>query len=305
VEFYGGIEAGGTKFVCTVGSGPQDIRAETRIPTTHPDETIQRTIEFFREQKKRYSISGIGIGSFGPVDINLTSPTYGYITSTPKPGWANTDIRGRIQAALDAPVAFDTDVNAAALGEYTWGAAQGIDNFVYITIGTGIGSGQMSNGKLMHGLIHPEGGHILIPHDWQLDPFPGSCPYHGDCFEGLASGPSIERRWGVRGETLPDNHPAWDLEARYIALAVCNLVLILSPERVILGGGVGHKTVLIVKAREYVRQFLNEYVSAPQVISGLDDYIVLPGLGTRSGMLGAMALARGIGEQHRSPYLDD
>jgi fructokinase len=204
---YGGIEAGGTKFVCAVGSGPHDVRAEARFPTTNPAETIGRAIDFFRRQAGP-GLAAIGIASFGPVDPSPGSPTFGYITTTPKPGWANTDLAGPVGRALGVPVGFDTDVNGAALGEYRWGAAQGCDTFVYLTVGTGIGGGGMAGGKLMHGLLHPEMGHMRLPHDLAADPFPGICPFHSDCLEGLASGPAIEARWSQRAETLPPDHPA-------------------------------------------------------------------------------------------------
>jgi fructokinase len=198
---YGGIEAGGNKCLCAVGTGPDDLQAETTIPTTLPDETISQVIAFFRQHTK--SLKAIGIGSFGPVDLNPTSPTYGHITTTPKAGWGNTNLAGLIQRALGVPVLFDTDVNAAALGEQRWGAAQGLDTFVYLTVGTGIGGGGMVNGQLMHGLVHPEMGHIRVPHNRDKDPFPGICSYHSDCLEGLASGPALERRWSQPPETLP------------------------------------------------------------------------------------------------------
>src|SRR4051794_38880699 len=189
---YGGIEAGGTKMVCAVGTGPTDIRAETRFPTTTPAEVIGRALEFFRDQaaRERTRLAALGVASFGPVDPNPTSPTFGYITSTPKPGWAGVDFAGAIARELDVPFGFDTDVNGAALGEYRWGAARGPQTFVYLTVGTGIGGGVMAEGRLVHGLVHPEVGHMLIPHDRQADPYPGYCPYHGDCWEGLASGPA-------------------------------------------------------------------------------------------------------------------
>ncbi len=289
---YGGIEAGGTKFICAVGSRPDDMRETARFSTTTPDETIQRAIEFFRTHQQKSKIGAIGIASFGPIDPNPLSPTFGYITSTPKPGWANTDLRGPIQRALGVPVAFDTDVNGAALGEYRWGAAQGLDTFIYLTIGTGIGGGGLVRGKLMHGLIHPEMGHIRLVHDRQADPFPGACPYHGDCFEGLANGPSIEQRWGTRGENLTPDHPAWALEARYIALALADYVCILSPQRIILGGGVMKQAQLFPIIREQVQQLLNGYVQSPEILQRIDQYIVPPALRDQAGVLGAIALAQ-------------
>jgi fructokinase len=252
-QLFGGIEAGGTKFVCAVGTHPGDL-TETRFPTTQPAETLGQAIDFFQYAAGVDRLAAIGIASFGPVDPNPASPTFGFITSTPKPGWGHTDFVGAIRRALDVPVGFDTDVNVAALGERRWGAAQGLDNFIYLTIGTGIGGGGLMNGGVMHGLIHPEMGHIFVPHDRQTDPFPGSCPYHGDCLEGLASGPALEARWGQRAETLPDEHPAWDLEAHYLALALANFICTLSPQRIILGGGVMQQPQLLPLIRTEVQK---------------------------------------------------
>jgi fructokinase len=293
MTLYGGIEAGGTKFVCLVGSGPGDIHAEQRFPTTTPPETLGRAIEFFKQQAKEHRLAGIGVGSFGPVDLNPASPTFGFITTTPKPGWANTDVAGTLQSALQLPVAFDTDVNAAALGEYRWGASAGVDPSIYITIGTGIGAGGILNGALMHGLVHPETGHLLLPHDRQADPFPGYCPFHGDCFEGLASGPALKARWGVPAETLPEDHPGWELEAGYIALALTSLILAISPRRIVLGGGVMQHPRLFPLIRQRVQALLNGYVQSTTILEYIDAYIVPPGLGNRSGILGAIALAIG------------
>ncbi len=289
---YGGIEAGGTKFVCAVGTGPDDVRADVQFPTTTPQETIGRAIDFLAPFQAR--LSAIGIASFGPVDLNPASPTYGHITSTPKPGWANTDLAGAVGRALDLPVGFDTDVNGAALGEHRWGAAQGLDTFLYLTIGTGIGGGGMVGGKLMHGLVHPEMGHIRLPHDREADPFEGVCPYHGDCLEGLATGPALEARWGQRGETLPADHPAWPLEAHYLALGLVNLICTLSPQRIILGGGVMVERHLFPLIRAEVQELLNGYVQAPEILDDIDHYIVPPVLADRAGVLGAIALAGSV-----------
>jgi len=290
---YGGIEAGGTKYFCAVGTGPNDLPAETQFGTTTPEETVGRAITFFKGQQEREPLTAIGIGSFGPVDPDPTSPTYGYITTTPKPGWAWIDLAGMIQRALGTPIAFDTDVNAAALGEYRWGAGQGLDSFIYLTVGTGIGGGGIINGRLMHGLIHPEMGHIRIPHDWDVDPYPGSCPYHGDCLEGLASAPAIEARWGQTPDTLPADHPAWALEAHYLALGLTNFICTLSPQRIIIGGGVMEQSQLLPLLRQNVPKLLGGYIQAPQILEDIDNYIVLPGLGRRAGVLGAIALASG------------
>ena len=292
MDFFGGIEAGGTKFVCMVGSGPNDIRAQVRIPTTSPAETIGHVAAFFKQQMRKLTLYAIGVASFGPVDLDSASPTFGYITTTPKPGWANTDMVGMLKAELNIPVVFDTDVNAAAFGEYWWGAAQSLDPIIYLTIGTGIGGGVICNGKPLHGLVHPEMGHMLIPHDRELDPFAGGCPFHGDCFEGLASGPAMSKRWGQPAETLPDDHPAWNVEAHHIALALANLILNYSPRRIVLGGGVMQHEGLFPLVRGKAQRFLNGYVHSPQILESIDQYIIPPGLGHQSGVLGAIALAR-------------
>jgi len=289
---YGGIEAGGTKFVCAVGAGPDDVRAEVRFSTTTPAETIGRAIAFFRAQPA--PLAAVGIGSFGPLDPDRASPTFGYITSTPKPGWAHVDFVGMIRRALESPVGFDTDVNVAALGEHRWGAAQELDSFIYLTIGTGIGGGGMMNGRLMHGLIHPEMGHIRIPHDRAVDPYAGCCPYHGDCLEGLAAGPALADRWGQPAETLPADHPAWELEAHYLALALANFICTLSPQRIVMGGGVMEQPRLFPLVRQKVQDLLNGYVQAPEILQEIDGYIVPPGLGRRAGVLGAIALAQQV-----------
>lgn len=289
----GGIEAGGTKFECAIGSGPDDVRAEVRIPTTTPEKTIASAIEFFRaEQTKLGPLAAVGIASFGPIDPRPQSPTFGYITSTPKPGWANTDFAGAVKRALGIPVGFDTDVNVAALGEARWGAGQGLDNLIYLTIGTGIGGGGLVDGKLMHGLVHPEMGHIRVPHDVTVDPYPGHCPYHGDCLEGLACGPAMNERWKQPSETLPANHPAWALEADYLSWALVNIICTVSPQRIILGGGVMSHAGLFPLIRSRVQERLNGYVQSPAILHDIDRYIVPPGLGSRSGVLGAFALAQ-------------
>jgi fructokinase len=294
-RLFGGIEAGGTKFVCAVGTAPDDVRALDRFPTTTPAETIGRAIDFFRAAGAAHGpLSAIGIASFGPIDPRAGSPTFGYITTTPKPGWAHTDFAGAIGRALGVPVGFDTDVNVAALGEWRWGAGQGLDNLIYLTIGTGIGGGGLANGELMHGLIHPEMGHIRIPHDRAADPYPGHCPFHGDCFEGLACGPAISDRWKQQADSLPHDHPAWALEAHYLALALVNFICTLSPERIILGGGVMSHPGLLPMIRANVQQLLNSYVQSPAVLAGIDRYIVAPGLGDKSGVLGAIALAEQV-----------
>jgi fructokinase len=288
---YGGIEGGGTKFVCVVGRGPHEIIAETRFPTTTPPETLQHVVEFFTPYIQSQQLVAVGLGSFGPVDVDPASPTYGYITTTPKPNWANTNILGILQHKLGLPVAIDMDVAASALGEYRWGACQGIDPCLYLTVGTGIGGSYILQGRSLRGLVSLEMGHIYLPHDLTLDPFPGSCPFHTGCFEGLANGPSIQNRFSQPAESLADDHPFWDLEATYIATALANYIFTFPPRRIVLGGGVMHRTFLFTKIRQLVSSLLNNYLAHPTLTHHIDEYIVPPALGYRSGALGALALA--------------
>jgi fructokinase len=290
VKLYGGIEAGGTKWRCAVGTAPDDLRIET-IPTTTPAETTGRAVSFFEREGP---VAAIGIGCFGPVDLDPSSPTWGHVTTTPKPGWANADVAGEVARRLSAPVAFDTDVNAAAVGEHRWGAAQGLDTFAYVTIGTGIGGGVITGGRLLHGLLHPELGHLRIPHDLEADPFPGSCPYHGDCWEGLASGPAIAARWGLPADELAARDERWELAARYVALGLVSVVSVLSPQRIVLGGGVGSARGLIERVRPRLVELINGYLDAPEFGAAIDSYLVPPALGERSGVLGAIALATAL-----------
>lgn len=291
MPLFGAIEAGGTKFVCAVGTGPHDLK-ETRFPTTTPEETIGRAIDFFKAQDE--PLAAVGIAAFGPLDPNPTSSKFGYITTTPKVGWANVDLGGQIGRALGVPFGFDTDVNGAALGEGRWGAAQGLDNFIYLTVGTGLGGGGLMNGELMHGLIHPEMGHIFPP-PHPDDDFAGACPYHGRCLEGMAAGPALAARWGQPAETLPLNHPAWDIEAHYLAYGLVNFICTLSPERIIMGGGVMQQRQLFPLIRQKVLDLLNGYVQSPAILEQIDAYIVPPGLGNKAGILGALALGQRVG----------
>ncbi|MAT41075.1 MAG: fructokinase [Anaerolineaceae bacterium] len=292
-RIFGGIEAGGTKFVCVIASGPNKIYAEERFPTTTPQETIQKAVAFFNAYQKNNNIklSALGVGSFGPLDPNPTSKTFGFITSTPKPGWKNSDLLGPLKSNLNIPIAFDTDVNAAAIGEGLWGAAKGLDNFMYFTIGTGVGGGAIINGKPLHGLLHPEMGHIRLKHDLNFDPFEGNCPYHGDCFEGLVAGPALQKRFGQPAYNLPIDHPGWDLVAHYIALAMSDFICSFSPQRIILGGGVMQQTQLFPLIHEKTIQYLNGYVQSPVILENIHKYIVPPKLGNQAGMLGSIAMA--------------
>lgn len=287
---FGGIEAGGTKFVCGIGNGPDDLKT-AQFPTSTPDITVASAVEFFRNEAGP-KLDAVGIGSFGPVDLDSASPTYGYITSTPKPGWGNFNLLGSIQQELGVPVTLDTDVNAALLGEEKWGAANRLSDAIYLTIGTGIGGGVMAHGQLVHGFLHPEIGHLRLPHDRTTDPFEGACSFHGDCLEGLASGPAMQARWGVPAATLPPEHPAWALEAHYLALALVNLTVTLCPRRILLGGGVMQQPHLFPLIRKEVGQLLNGYIRRKEVMEDLDDYIQPPGLGSKAGIAGALVLAQ-------------
>ena len=290
-SLYGGIEAGGTKFVCAVAAGPENIAGEARFGTQAPEDTLQQASNFFLPYVQSKQIRRIGLGSFGPVDLEPGSPTYGYITSTPKVEWQNTDIAGILRERLGLPVVMDTDVNAAALGEHIWGASRGVDPSLYLTVGTGIGGGLVKDGRPYHGLLSPEMGHLRIPHNRTADPFPGACPYHGDCLEGLAAGPAIEKRMGRRGETLAADDPFWGLEAEYLAHGLTNCILTLSPGIIILGGGVMRNMILLQNIRMKVQESLNGYVKHGRIMERIEEYIVPPMLGERSGVLGAIALA--------------
>ncbi|MEW9534707.1 ROK family protein [Microbispora sp. NPDC049125] len=290
---YGGIEAGGTKWVCAVADAGGRLRDTEVIPTTTPETTIAGATRFFQRHE---GLAAIGVGTFGPVDLRPASSTYGHITATPKPGWAYTDVVSPLRAALGVPVRVDTDVNAAALGEWRRGAGEGLATFAYITVGTGIGAGAVVNGRLVHGLLHPEFGHIRIPHDLGRDPFAGSCPFHGDCLEGLASGEAMRRRWGRPAEHV-DDPSAWELEAEYLALAVVNLTYTLSPERVIVGGGVPKHPSLLPAVRARVLGLAAGY-PAPGDAAAMGGYVVGPSLGDRSGVVGAVELARDATGSH-------
>lgn len=286
---YGSIEAGGTKFVCAVGTGPGDLREESRFPTEDPAGTIAQAIRFLREAGARQGgLKAVGIASFGPIDLAEGSPTWGYITTTPKLAWQHTDLAGEVGRALGVPVGFDTDVNGAALAESRWGAGQGLGDLVYITVGTGIGGGAISGGRLVHGALHPEMGHLQLPREPD-DGFAGACPFHGGCLEGLASGPAIEQRWGNPGAELPTEHPAWDLQARYLASAAMNIALTLSPRKILLGGGVMAAPGLIEKTRAHFADRLKGYLQAPAILA--PNFLCAPGLGDKAGVLGGIALA--------------
>lgn len=284
----GAVEAGGTKFVCGIGTGPDDLETVS-FPTSTPEITVAAVAEFFRSRQAK--VNAVGIGSFGPVDLDPHSASFGHITSTPKPGWADFDLAGSVQRALDVPVRLDTDVNAALLAEARWGAARGLREAIYITVGTGIGGGLLAHGEVIHGMVHPEIGHLHLPHDFARDPFKGTCPYHGDCLEGLACGPAMQARWGQPALTLPPDHPAWPLEAHYLALAAMNLTVTLSPLRILFGGGVMQQPQIFPMLRNEFARIMNGYIRRPQILNHLDEFLQPPALGNRAGVLGSLVLA--------------
>lgn len=286
----GALEAGGTKMVCAIveadGKGSWEILDQVSIPTLSPAATLPMLADYFKGK----GIEALGIACFGPIDLHKDSPTYGYITTTPKTGWANCNIVGAFAKELGVPIGFDTDVNGSLLGEATFGCARGIENSVYITIGTGIGAGIMSNGRLLHGMLHPEAGHVTLKrHEKDLD-FACSCPFHESCFEGLAAGPAIQKRWGKKGVELSDRPEVWEIEAYYIAQALVDYIMVLSPEKIILGGGVMHQPQLLPLIRDEVKRQVNRYIRTRQ-LENLDEYIVGASLGDNQGILGACCLA--------------
>lgn len=288
---YGGIEAGGTKFVCGIGNPQGEVVDKLVIPTTAPKETLSKVVNYFAQVQSEHRLHGIGLASFGPLDLNPTSDTYGFITSTPKRKWQHVNIKGDLEKALNCEIPFDTDVNAAALAEHKWGAGINKNNVVYITVGTGIGGGALVNGQLLHGLLHPEMGHMRLGGNNAESEFTGICPFHEHCLEGLASGPAIKAQWGIPAEKLPDDHPAWEMEAKYLAEGITNIILILSPEIIILGGGVMQQKKLFPKIHKHVQALLNNYIQKPEIVENIEDYIVPAKLGRHAGLLGAIALA--------------
>ncbi len=279
----GAIEAGGTKFVLAVSDDEFNIIERQSIPTTTPEETFEKVFEFFDQ----YDVSAIGIGSFGPIDVNIKSETYGYITSTPKTAWEHTDFIGVMKERYSVPMGWTTDVNAAALGELTYGAAKGKESCLYLTVGTGVGGGAVIKGEPLEGFGHPEMGHILVRKHPE-DQFEGHCPYHGDCLEGLAAGPAIEKRYGKKAQELADTEEVWEIEAYYLAQALMSYTLTLSPEKIILGGGVMKQTQLFPLIRDEFTRLMNDYVETPD----MEEYIVSPQLKDDAGITGCLILAQ-------------
>jgi fructokinase len=295
---FGAVEAGGTKFVCAIGDDSGRILTETRFPTSDPASTLTALIACLRRQDAEWGpMTAIGLGSFGPIELNPASPLHGRILTTPKPGWSGTDVAGALEREFALPVAVDTDVNAAALAEHRWGAAQDVEDLVYVTVGTGIGGGALVGGRPVHGLMHPEMGHMLPRRHARDQEFPGICPFHGDCFEGLASGPAVLARSGASLDALAADHPQWEIEADYLAQLCMQLVLMLSPQRIVLGGGVMHQNPLFPAIRRRTQHWLGGYVQRTELEAGIDGFIVAPRLGAQAGIHGALALALEIAAQ--------
>ncbi len=292
-RLLGAIEAGGTKFNCVIATQEGVVLAEQQFSTRLPEYTLADVRDFFAEAAVIHGqLSALGIASFGPLDLNKKSPHYGYITSTPKAGWSQCAIVDYFEKAFSIPIAFETDVNGAALGELHSGAAQGCNNFVYVTVGTGIGAGVVINGKLLQGVTHPEVGHMLIPRE-ASDTYEGCCPFHSHCLEGFASGTSMGARWKVAAETLPDDHVAWKIEAYYLATLCVNLTHLYSPEKIVFGGGVMAKALLFPLIRQEFLRLINGYAPA-SILNNLDDFIVPTGLQGKAGTIGALQMAASL-----------
>lgn len=287
----GALEAGGTKMVCAVGNEKGEIFDKISIPTQTPQDSMPKMTAYFKEN----NIEALGIGSFGPIDLHKKSPTYGYITSTPKKPWTDYDIVGNFRKELACPIEFDTDTNAAALGEACFGITKGLDNSMYITIGTGVGVGIFVENRLLHGMLHPEAGHIILARHPE-DTYKGKCPFHANCFEGLAAGPAIEERYGRKAIELADRDDVWEMEAFYIAQALVNYTLTVSPKRIVLGGGVMHQKQLFPLIRQQFKNLLNGYVKTKE-LEDLDTYIVPSVLHDNQGILGCLKLAENAMKQ--------
>ncbi|HLZ10078.1 MAG TPA: ROK family protein [Chloroflexota bacterium] len=286
----GAVEGGGTKFVCVIGTSPTDVVDQLIFPTVDPEETISTVIEFFQRPRPGIELAALGVATFGPIELDRASPEYGGTVATTKPGWSFIQIVRPISRRLNVPVGWDTDVNGAVLGEVRWGAGRGFDPVVYLTIGTGINGGVFVNGATVHGLQHPELGHLPMP-PIDGDEFPGICEYHGRCLEGVASGPAIAARAGRPVVDIPDEDPIWDVTARYLGYGLMTVVVTVSPRRIILGGGVMRQAHLLPKVRRALQVVLNDYVHVPELLDRIDDYVVPSALGQEAGLYGALVLA--------------
>jgi fructokinase len=291
-QFFGAVEIGGTKVVCAIGDESGRIHAQELFPTRTPAATLADMLSFLREGSTSLGpLAAIGVGSFGPVELDRSSARYGYIGRTPKPGWSGTDVVGALRREFSCPIGFDTDVNAAALAEHRWGAAKDVQSAVYVTVGTGIGGGALIGGTPIHGLMHPEIGHIHPRRHPRDREFSGVCPFHGDCLEGLASGPAIVARSGARLQQLPPDHAQWEIEADYLGQLCALLLMTLSPQRIVLGGGVMSQTQLLAPIRRRLQHWAAGYIDRTEVLSEVDRYVVSPALGDQAGVRGALALA--------------
>lgn len=297
-KYFGGIEGGGTWFRCLIANGPDDIYLQESFRTLDSGETLQKVSEFFLKAQDEVEIEAIGVGCFGPLVLDKNSENFGMIEFSRHDSWNEVNLFKEFSKRIGLPIFLDTDVNAAVLGEYLWGAGQGLDNFVYLTIGTGIGGGAIVDGKIHHGIQHPEMGHMLIAHDINEDDFEGGCNFHGYCFEGLASGTALRRRWGIPAEEIPADHEAWDFEAKYLATGIFNIFLVLGPQRVALGGSVMKASGLIEKIREKIGGIAKGYILKEQNLKNIEEMLTLPELGEYSGRFGSVALAIvGCGEK--------
>ena len=290
-RLFGAVEAGGTKFVCAIGNDRGEILTQERFPTGDPGSTLANMHAFLRRGRSLGEFAAIGVASFGPVELDPTSGRFGFIGRTPKAGWSGTDIAGGLAVEFRCPIGFDTDVNAAALAEHRWGAARDVDNLVYLTVGTGIGGGVLIDGAPIHGLLHPEIGHVYLRrHPLDLE-FRGVCPFHGDCAEGVASGPAVLARAGAPLQQLDEAHPQWEIEADYLGQLCAQLVVTISPRRIVIGGGVLSHPRLLPLIRPRLRHWLGGYIDRSEILTGTDRYVVAPELGDNAGVLGALNLA--------------
>ncbi len=290
---YGAVEAGGTKFLCAAGYGPTELPEEARevIATEAPQPTLAAVVRFFEAMARKYGpFAGLGIAAFGPIDVDIQSPTWGRILATPKQGWSDVSLVAPL-GRFGCPIAIDTDVSAAALAEARLGAGAGLGSLAYVTVGTGIGGGVVMADRTIKGLLHPEMGHIRVQRDPRDAGFAGVCPFHGDCLEGLASGPAVMARWHMRAQDLPERHPGREILGGYLGQLAATIALMISCERMVFGGGVVTGGRLLPYIRRSAAQWLGGYLPIEARAGGFDRYIVAPGLGDLAGITGALLLA--------------